>query len=185
MRWQLDAWWSLFYSLLQQLLRGWGGGGGGRGRIAHPNTGANLVRVEVVVHQAVDDIGQLGLDQWLTESLQGGVDGSQSFTELKIFQYLILSSQSQTSHPLNKVDYVVHGLVAGQPLVDVGDDVDANVAEQILGLFVGGLGESQQQQQREQFEHGEVWGEGSQQENWRPYRQPGFIKLRLYQSILS
>ena len=51
---------------------------------------------------------------------------------------------------------VVHGLVAGQPLVDVGDDVDANVAEQILGLVVSSVGETQQDQEREDFEHGEV-----------------------------
>ena len=51
---------------------------------------------------------------------------------------------------------VVHGLVAGQPLVDVGDDVDANVAEQILGLVVGSLGQTQKDQEREDFEHGEL-----------------------------
>ena len=51
---------------------------------------------------------------------------------------------------------VVHGLVAGQPLVDVGDDVDADVAEQILGLVVSGLGESQEEEERGDFEHGEM-----------------------------
>ena len=51
---------------------------------------------------------------------------------------------------------VVHGLVAGQPLVDVGDDVDADVAEQILGLVVSGLGETQEEEEREKFEHGEA-----------------------------
>ena len=50
---------------------------------------------------------------------------------------------------------VVHGLIAGQPLVDVGDDVDANVAEQVLGLVVSCLGETQEDQEREDFEHGE------------------------------
>ena len=79
---------------------------------------------------------------------------------------------------------VVHGLVAGQPLVDVGHHVEANVAEQILGLVVSGLGQTQQHQQREELEHGEV-REGIQQENWPPYRQSGLISLDLYQSILS
>ena len=51
---------------------------------------------------------------------------------------------------------VLHGLVAGQPFVDVGDDVDADVAEQILGLVVGGLGETQEDEERENFEHGET-----------------------------
>ena len=64
---------------------------------------------------------------------------------------------------------VVHGLIAGQPLVDVGDDVDANVAEQVLGLVVSCLGETQEDQEREDFEHGEATrGEvrrGIQQEN--------------------
>ena len=69
-----------------------GRGGGGRGSVAHPNTGAHLAGVQVIVHQAVDDVGQLGLDHGFTENLQGGVDGSQSGAELEIFQQLMLSS---------------------------------------------------------------------------------------------
>ena len=73
-------------------LPSWAGSGGGVAPDAGPDGGADLSGVEVVLHQAVDDVGQLGLDHRFTESLQGGVDGSQSFAELKTFQHLIVSS---------------------------------------------------------------------------------------------
>ena len=40
-----------------------------------------------------------------------------------------------TTHPLDKVDDVVHGGVAGDPLVDVGDNVHADVTQEVLGLL--------------------------------------------------
>ena len=38
-------------------------------------------------------------------------------------------------HLLDPLDDLVLGGVAGQPLVEVGDDVDADVAEQVLWLW--------------------------------------------------
>ena len=47
------------------------------------DTGAHLGRVEVVVDEAADDVRELGLYQGLTESLQSGVNGAQSRTQLQ------------------------------------------------------------------------------------------------------
>ena len=45
------------------------------------------------------------------------------------------------THPLDKVDDVIHGGVAGDPLVDVGDNVHADVTQEVLGLLdLAGLG---------------------------------------------
>ena len=52
---------------------------------------------------------------------------------------------------------VVHGLVTGQEVVDVCDDVDADIAEEILGLIVGCLSDTQKEEEREEFEHDEAW----------------------------
>merc|ERR550517_172598 len=130
--------------VLHLVLKRLGGSSGSRGRgrggwrwcVAHPDTGAHLGRVEVVVDEAADDVRELGLYQGLTESLQSGVNGAQSRTQ-----------------PLNKVDDVIHSLVAGQPLVDVSDDVNTDVAKEILRLLVGGVGHAQEEQEREDLEH--------------------------------
>ena len=60
------------------------------------------------------------------------------------------------THPLNEMDNVIHGLLAGQELIDVRDNVDADVAEEILGLVVGGLGQTEEEE-REYLEHDEAW----------------------------
>ena len=49
-----------------------GGGGGGRGG-AHADAGAHLGGVQVVIDQAVDDLGEVVLDDGVTDSLQSGV----------------------------------------------------------------------------------------------------------------
>ena len=61
------------------------------------------------------------------------------------------------THPLHEMDNVIHGLLAGQELIDVCDNVDADVAEEILGLVVGGLGQTEEEEEREDLEHDEAW----------------------------
>ena len=51
------------------------------------------------------------------------------------------------------MDDVFHSLVAGQPLVDVSDDVNTDVAKEILRLLVGGVGHAQEEQEGEDLEH--------------------------------
>ena len=53
------------------------GGGSGGGGGAHADTGAHLGGVQVVIDQAVDDLGEVVLDDGVTDLLQGGVKGKQ------------------------------------------------------------------------------------------------------------
>ena len=56
----------------------WGGGGsGGGGGGAHPDTGAHLGGVQVVIDQAVDDLWEVVLDDGVTDLLQSGVERKQ------------------------------------------------------------------------------------------------------------
>ena len=49
----------------------WGGGGVGLG--AHADVLTHLAGVQVVVHQAVDDLGEVVLDDGVADLLQSGV----------------------------------------------------------------------------------------------------------------
>ena len=61
------------------------------------------------------------------------------------------------THPLYEVDDIRHLRVGGDPLVQVGDHVDADVAQQVAGLRGGGLGGGQGEgQQTQRAEHGDV-----------------------------
>ena len=61
--------------------------------------------------------------------------------------YFIMDKSFRT-HILHKLDDLVHGGVAGDPLVDVGDNIHADVAEDVLGLLglasLGGGGEDEE-----------------------------------------
>merc|ERR1719412_410836 len=113
-----------------------GSGGGGCWSLAGPDGGADLGGVEVIVDQAVDDVGQLGLHQRDAERLQGGVDGSQGVADL-----------------LDKLEYFVNGGVARQKLVNIGDHVHTYVAQQALLQASGLTGASQEQQSNQELEH--------------------------------
>ena len=112
------------------------GGGGGGGSLAGSNGGADLGGVEVVVHQAVDDVGQLGLHQRDTEGLQSGVDGSESVAD-----------------PLHKLEDLVNGGVAREELVNVRHHVHTDVAQEALLLAAGLAGSSQEQEGNHQLQH--------------------------------
>merc|ERR1719205_178107 len=111
---------------------GAGGVGGGGGGGAHADTGAHLGGVQVVIDQAVDDLGEVVLDDGVTDLLQGGV------------------KRKQGAEPLNELDDVIHGGVAGDPLVNVGDNVHTDVTQEVLGLLdLAGLGGGGDDQERE------------------------------------
>ena len=87
------------------------------------DVGADLLRVQVVVDQAVDDGGQLGLHQRVALLLQGGPEkAAQGVAEL-----------------LGELHNLVLCGVAGDEVVQVGDDVDADGA----GQLVPGLGDGE------------------------------------------
>merc|ERR1712029_752334 len=77
------------------------GGGGGVGGGAHVDALTHLGGVQVVIDQAVDDLGEVVLDDGVTDLLQSRV------------------KREQGAEPLDEVDDVIHGGVAGDPLVDV------------------------------------------------------------------
>ena len=112
-----------------------GVGGGGGWSFTGSYGCADLGGVEVVLHEAADDGRELGLYQRDAESLQSGVDGSQSVADL-----------------LDELEYFVDGGVAGEKLVQVSDHVHADVTQQAL-LQATGLTSSGQEQQRNQQLH--------------------------------
>ena len=61
--------------------------------------------------------------------------------------YFIMDKIFRT-HILHKLDDLVHGGVTGDPLIDVGDNIHADVAEDVLGLLclasLGGGGEDEE-----------------------------------------
>merc|ERR1712223_1160925 len=88
------------------------------------DVGADLLRVQVVVDQAVDDGGQLGLHQRVALLLQGSPEkAAQGVAQL-----------------LGELHDLVLCGVAGDEVVQVGDDVDAEGA----GQLVPGLRDGQQ-----------------------------------------
>ena len=68
-----------FYQLLEASQSGGGrsGGGGGVGGGAHADTRAHLRGVQVVIDQAVDDLGEVVLDDGVTDLLQRRVKREQ------------------------------------------------------------------------------------------------------------
>ena len=90
---------------------------------AHPDGVADLLGVEVVVDEAVDDGGELALHQGVALLLQGGAqEAAQGVAQL-----------------LEELHDLVLGGVAGDEVVEVGDDVDADGA----GQLVPGLGDGE------------------------------------------
>ena len=91
---------------------------------AHPDGVADLLWVEVVVDQPVDDGRQLGLHQGVALLLDRGPEkASQGVAEL-----------------LEELHDLVLGGVAGDEVVEVGDDVDADGAGQLVPALGHGLG---------------------------------------------
>ena len=60
-----------------------GRGGGGRGLVAGADVGADLAGVQVVVDEAVDDVGEVGLHQGVAQQLQLVRDGAQGAAQLR------------------------------------------------------------------------------------------------------
>ena len=90
------------------------------------DVGADLLRVQVVVDQAVDDGGQLGLHQRVALLLQGRPEkAAQGVAEL-----------------LGELHDLVLCRVAGDEVVQVGDDVDADGAGQLVPGLRDGEGGS-------------------------------------------
>merc|ERR1711944_303623 len=85
------------------------------------NLGANLLWVEVVIDKAVDDGGQLGLYECVASCLKVGKNCTKRLAQL-----------------FNKLDNLLLGGVAGQELVNVGHQVDADGASK--GVFTLGNG---------------------------------------------
>ena len=46
-----------------------------------------------------------------------------------------MNNRNFTTHPLDEVDDLIHSSVAGDPLVNVGDNVHADVTQEVLGLL--------------------------------------------------
>merc|ERR1711997_857904 len=91
---------------------------------AHPDGVADLLRVEVVVDEAVDDGGQLALHQGVALLLQGGAQkAAQGVAQL-----------------LEELHDLVLGGVAGDEVVEVGDDVDADGAGELVPALGHGHG---------------------------------------------
>ena len=91
---------------------------------AHPDGVADLLWVEVVVDEPVDDGWQLGLHQGVALLLDRGPEkASQGVAEL-----------------LEELHDLVLGGVAGDEVVEVGDDVDADGAGQLVPALGHGLG---------------------------------------------
>jgi len=87
------------------------------------NVCANLGWVEVVVDEAIDDGGEIVLDQGLADGLQTGIDKSKG-----------------SAKPLDKLDDFLFSWVTGDPFVQILDNIHANVTQEILGLDIhGGL----------------------------------------------
>ena len=91
---------------------------------AHADGVADLLWVEVVVDQPVDDGGQLGLHQGVALLLDAGPEKpAQGVAQL-----------------LEELHDLVLGGVAGDEVVEVGDDVDADGAGQLVPALGHGLG---------------------------------------------
>ena len=60
-----------------------GSSGGGRGLVAGPDVGAHLGGAQVILHQAVDDLREVGFHQSVAQLLQLRGDCSQGAAELQ------------------------------------------------------------------------------------------------------
>merc|ERR1719211_892817 len=97
-----------------------GGGGRGVGLGAGADGLADLGGVQVVVDESVYDVGEVALDDGVADDLQGAAQ--------------------QSADPLHEVDDLLLGGVAGEEVVDVLDDVHADVAHEVPRLLGGGPG---------------------------------------------
>ena len=62
-----------------------------------------------------------------------------------------------TTHPLDEVDDLIHSGVAGDPLVNVGDNVHTDVTQEVLGLLdLAGLGRGDDQEGEGDRVHGDA-----------------------------
>merc|ERR550517_558260 len=91
---------------------------------AHADGVADLLWVEVVVDQPVDDGGQLGLHQGVAMLLDAGPE----------------KTAQGVAQLLEELHALVLGGVAGDEVVEVGDDVDADGAGQLVPALGHGLG---------------------------------------------
>ena len=60
-----------------------GGSCSRRGLVAGPDVSAHLCGAQVVLHQAVDDLREVGLHQGVAQELELGGDSAQGATELQ------------------------------------------------------------------------------------------------------
>ena len=91
---------------------------------AHPDGVADLLGVQIVVDEAVDDGGELALHQGVALLLQGGAqEAAQGVAQL-----------------LEELHDLVLGGVAGDEVVEVGDDVDADGAGELVPALGHGHG---------------------------------------------
>ena len=79
-------------------------GGGGRGLVAGPDVGAHLGGAQILLHQAVNDVREVGLHQGVAQQLQLRSDSAQGATELQLsachtysFQNMFLELPPQRS----------------------------------------------------------------------------------------
>merc|ERR1711928_138163 len=89
---------------------------------AHADGVADLLWVEVVVDQPVDDGGQLGLHQGVALLLDAGPE----------------KSAQGVAQLLEELHDLVLGGVAGDEVVEVGDDVDADGAGELVPVLGDG-----------------------------------------------
>ena len=68
-----------------------------------------------------------------------------------------MNNRNFTTHPLDEVDDLIHSSVAGDPLVNVGDNVHADVTQEVLGLLdLAGLGGGDDQKGEGDRVHGDA-----------------------------
>ena len=70
------------YNTLSTFYSG-GSCGGGRGLVAGPDVGAHLGGAQILLHQTVDDVREVGLHQSVAQQLQLRGDSAQGATELQ------------------------------------------------------------------------------------------------------
>ena len=84
-------------------------------RASSKEVSADLGRVQVVIHESLDDGWELASDQQVAGGLESGDDLSQGMANL-----------------LDKVNDLLLGGVAGDEVVQVGHDVGADVAGELV-----------------------------------------------------
>ena len=68
--------------------------GGGRGLVAGPDVGAHLGGAQILLHQTVNDVREVGLHQGVAQQLQLRGDSAQRATELQLSACHIYSFQN-------------------------------------------------------------------------------------------